>query len=31
LQGAQDNCDRRFIEYAGAKAELSRLEPLPIH
>lgn len=27
LQAAQDNCDRRFIEYAGAKAELNRLEP----
>jgi lipoprotein NlpI len=27
LQGALDSCDRHFIEYAGAKAELGRLEP----
>jgi len=26
LQGALDTCDRRFIEYAGAKAELTRIQ-----
>jgi len=27
LQGALETCDRRFIEYAGARAELARVEP----
>jgi len=27
LQGALDTCDRRFIEYAGAKAEMDRIAP----
>jgi lipoprotein NlpI len=26
LQAAVDSCDRRFIEYAGAKAELARIQ-----